>query len=79
MKRDTIDDACHGKLCNSSLKETAGEILFAENSGLLQEAVGLVGIGKVGTRHNHIAHMLGKKTENGSRSCATRHICLELD
>ena len=35
MKRDTVDDACHGKLCNSSLKETAGEILFAENSGLL--------------------------------------------
>ena len=32
MKRDTVDDACHGKLCNSSLKETAGEILFAENS-----------------------------------------------
>ena len=79
MKRDTIDKTCHGQLGNTGLKEGAAEIFTCKRMGLLQETIGLVAVGEVGTRDNHVADMFGQETEHRGRSVARSHIGLELD
>ena len=45
MKCHTDAAASHGKLGHTCLEEGSGEIAFGKGVGLLQEAIGLVGIG----------------------------------
>ena len=37
----------HGELCHTGLEEGAAEVAFLQGVGLLQEAVGLIGVGEV--------------------------------
>ena len=48
MQGHTDHDACHGEFAHAGLQELTGEITLGEGVGLLEEAVGLVGVGQVG-------------------------------
>ena len=69
MQCNTVDDCCHGELAHAGLQECPFKVAFSEWLGLLKESVGLVAVGEIGARHNHVAHALSKGTEHvGARS-----------
>ena len=68
VESDTVHDTSHGELAHAGLKECAGEVAFGESVGLLEEAVGLVAVGKVGRRYDHVANFLGENAEHIGRS-----------
>ncbi len=49
------------------MEESPREVTLGESVGAFEEAVGLVGIGKVGARHNHVAYLLRELGEHGGR------------
>ena len=79
MKHDTIDYTCHRKLRHSCMKKASCEIIFCDRACLLQPSVGLVGVGKVGTRYDHIPYMVGKIAKHISGSSTACHSGFEID
>ena len=72
MKSHTDTAACHSQLCYTSLEESTAEISRNKRRRHLEEAVSLVGIGKVCRRTDHVRYLLGKLAENGSRCVSCR-------
>ena len=71
MKIHTDTHTRHSQLGNTSLEERSIKVAGQYALGFLQEAVGLVGIGEVGTCTNHIRHLLGKNSKTCG-TCGTR-------
>ena len=57
MQRHTDAAASHCQLSHTSLEEGTREVACLEGVGLLQEAIGLVGVRKVGGSTNHVGHL----------------------
>ena len=60
VQGDSIHYRRHCQLCHTAVQECACEVVTLKRAGLLQECIGLVAIGQVGTRHYHVAHILGQ-------------------
>ncbi|KAF5041062.1 hypothetical protein DSECCO2_526960 [anaerobic digester metagenome] len=65
MQGNAVTNGRHGQFTDARLQECTAEIAFGQRFGLFQEPVGLVAVGKVGRRNNHISHVLSKVCENG--------------
>ena len=68
VEGDTVHHRGHGELGHTCVEEGAREIAFLEGMCLLEEGIGLVGVGEVGRRDNHVADLLGQDSEHVSRS-----------
>ena len=60
MEHHTDAATSHGQLGYTGLEERTAEITGGESVGLLQETVGLIGIGKVGGSDDHVFYMGSK-------------------
>ena len=67
VEHDAVHDTCHREFRHTGLKETAGEIILYKFAGLLEKAVGLVAVGEIRARNDHIADMLCEKSETSGR------------
>ena len=65
VEDDAVDDAGHGELGHAGLEEGAGEVTDGQGVGLLEEAVGLVGVAEVGGGDDHVADVLCEVAEHG--------------
>jgi len=65
MKHHTDTDVGHCQLAHAGLEEGTTEVSFDKACGFLEEAVGLVGIGKVGGGADHVGNLLGQCRETG--------------
>ena len=72
----TYTYACHCQFAYASLEECAGEVVGSQVVCLLEEAVGLVGVAKVGGRAYHVGHLLGKDTKTCSGCCSCSDVAL---
>ena len=79
MEAHADADASHGELGDAGLEELAGEVALGEGVGLLEEAVGLVGVGEVGRCDDHVLDLGCEGTEDGSGCCAGCGAWLLLD
>ncbi len=70
MQGHTDAAASHGQLGYTSLEEGAGEVALYDVVGLLQEAVGIVRVRKVGRSTNHVGHLLSQLAQHGCRGAA---------
>ena len=64
MQGHTIDDGCHGKFRHAGMQESSREVVGLERSAHLEETVGLVAVGKVGRRDDHVINLLGEGGEH---------------
>ena len=64
VERHTDHDAGHGEFRHTGLEELTGEIAFLEGVGLLEEAVGLIRVGEVRGRNNHVTYVLREERED---------------
>ena len=62
--------AGHRQLSHAGLEEGAAEVAGLEGVGLLQEAVGLIGVAEVGRGADHVGNLLGEDAEDGSAGVA---------
>ncbi len=69
----------HGQLAHTGMKECAGKVAVGQGVGLLEEAVGFVGVRKVGARHNHVAALAGEFAEDVGRCRTCGHIGFMFD
>ena len=60
VKCHTYAAAGHRKLGHAGLEEGATEVVCSQGASLLEEAVGLVGVGKVRGSAYHIRNLLGE-------------------
>ena len=79
VQRHAVGHAGHRQLRNARLEEFTAEVALRKGFGLLEEAVGLVRIRKVGRGHDHILDLFGEDAQHGSRCRARRHAGLHLD
>ena len=66
MERHTDHDACHGEFGYTGLEELTAEVTFLDRVGLLKKTVGLIGVGEVGRRNDHVAYVLREEREHYS-------------
>ena len=77
VKCHTDAAASHGELGNTCLEERAAEVALYESLCLLQEAVGLVGVGEVGRSADHVWNLLCQYAQTSCR-CATSSVVVLL-
>ena len=68
MQCDTIDNCSHGEFRYTRVQECTLEIMCSEGSAHLEEGIGLVAVGQVGRRHDHVLHLLGESGQHIGRS-----------
>ena len=68
MQSDTVDDGCHCEFRNAGMQERTLEIMCLKGTTSLEEGVGLVTVGEVGRRHDHVFHLSGQCCKHIGRS-----------
>ena len=76
VKHHTDTHICHGKLGYTSLEECSREVTTYHALGLLEEAVGLVGVREVGRSADHVRNLFCQNTQTSSRCCTGGRTCL---
>ena len=79
MERHAVDDGGHGQLAHTGVEESALEVAAGEGGGVLEEGVGLVAVGQVGARHDHIAHVAGQGRQHVGAGGTRSEVGLVLD
>ena len=64
MQRHTDHHTSHGEFAHTGLQELTAEITFLEGMGLLEEAVGLVGVREVRRANNHVTNVLSQEAQH---------------
>ena len=70
MEHHADTHVCHGQFTHACLEEGSREVAMYHAGGLLQETVGLIGVGEVGGCANHVGHLLSQFRET-SGTCGT--------
>ena len=79
VQRHAVGHAGHRQLRNARLEEFTAEVALRKGFGLLEEAVGLVRIRKVGRGHDHVLDFLGEHAQHRGRCGARGHVGFHLD
>ena len=79
VEHHTDAAAGHGQLGYACLEKRTAEITGSKGVCLLQEAVGLIRIGKVGRSANHVGHLFCQCAQYGSRGVTGGITCFLFD